>query len=133
MPEVNLSTQQNNSIINGNNRNGKFRAATMNSRTRMAANNERSGATNAASEFTNALKKLEAKGKIDLKGHDVEALATRLSELFSSRGINTGNLARSMANMLESAQGNSFANDFEKTSLAEQAANVARQTADASG
>ena len=70
--------------------------------------------TSAASEFTNALKKLEAKGKIDLGGRDVERFSQRLADVFSKKGINGKKLAKAVSHMLDSLQGNSFANAIEK-------------------
>ena len=76
---------------------------------------DKGGVTSAASEFTNALKKLESKGKIDLAGQDVDSLSKRLADAFSQKGINSRKLAKMVSKMLESVQGNSFANDIAKS------------------
>ncbi len=75
-----------------------------------AKTDDKHGVTNAASDFTKALQKLEAKGKIDLAGQDIEAFSKRLADIFTGRGINAKKLAKSVSAMLDSAQGNSFAN-----------------------
>ena len=74
--------------------------------------NDKGGVTSATSDFTKALKSLEAKGKIDLAGQDVGAFSKRLADLFTGRGINAKKLAKSVSAMLDSAQGSSFANNI---------------------
>jgi hypothetical protein len=76
--------------------------------------NGNEGVSSAASNFTKALKSLEAKGKIDLKGQDVEAFSKRLTDLFSRRGVNVRRMAKMVSTMLSSSRGNSFANKIEK-------------------
>ena len=73
---------------------------------------DKGGVTSAASEFTNALRKLESKGKINLANQDVDALAKRLADSFSGRGINARKLAKFMSRMLSSTSSDSFANNI---------------------